>query len=368
MNNSNGKKLPADQLYDDELDLDESWDEASYGLIQSRFTAEELLERLITSPEPVLGRDLYVFSDLSRQDLELVRQGWSAIPVDRRRTVITNLVDLAESDLDWHLGRVFRIALQDSDPTVRRLAIEGLGEDTESDLLGPLIDLLRNDDHVEVRAAAAAALGNFVRAGELDERDSALAMRAEQVLLETLREPDEPITVQSRALESIAYSGEAGMRQLIEDAYYSPHEMVRVSALVAMGRSADVHWRTYARAELQSPSPAMRAEAARTCGELEARSALNDLLELLVDDSQPVRLAAIFALGRVGGKAAREALRAISSEGEPIEAEAADEALDELLLAAENESITLYDEEETDDDDEHDYWRNDDDELGEYER
>src|SRR5690606_33021985 len=137
-----------------------------------------------------------------------------------------------------------RIALQDSDPTVRRLAIAGLSDvsdDTESDLLGPLIDILRNDDHVEVRAAAAAALGNFVLAGELDEMDSALAMRAEQVLLETLREPDEPILVQSRALESIAYSGETGVRQLIEEAYYSPDEMLRVSALIAMGRSADVY-------------------------------------------------------------------------------------------------------------------------------
>ncbi len=368
MNNRKGKNSPADQLHDDELDIDESWNEASYGLIQSRFTAEELLEHLITKPEPVLGRDLYAFSDLSRQDSELVRQGWSAIPVERRRTVITNLVDLAESDLDWHLGRILRIALLDSDPTVRRLAVEGLSEDTESDLLGPLIDILRNDDHAEVRAAAAAALGNFVLAGELDEMDSALAMRAEQVLLETLRESDEPLIVQSRALESIAYSGETGVRQLIEDAYYSPEETLRISALVAMGRSADVYWRTYVRAELQSPSPAMRAEAARACGELEARSALNDLLQLLVDDSQDVRLAAIFALGRVGGKDARDALRAVSSEGEPIEAEAADEALEELLFAAGSESISLYDEEDTADDDEYDYWRNDDDELGEYEQ
>ncbi|MEZ4718856.1 MAG: hypothetical protein R2851_22585 [Caldilineaceae bacterium] len=32
------------------------------------------------------------------------------------------------------------------------------------------------------------------------------------------------------ALESLAYSGEIAMRQLIEDAYYAPEEEMRISA------------------------------------------------------------------------------------------------------------------------------------------
>jgi hypothetical protein len=368
MSEQNGKRSDQESFAeqdDQALEFDQEWDANSYRLIQPRFTADELLEHLISNPEPITGRDLYALSDLSRRDAETIRQHWSAIPAERRRTVIQNLVDLAENDLDWHLGRILRIALHDSDPTVRRLAIEGLWEETESDLLGPLIEAVRRDEDESVRTAAATALGSYVLAGELDELDAALAMRAEQVLLEILRNRDEPIAVQSHALESIAFSGEAGVRQLIEDAYYSQYEALRVSALVAMGRSADVHWRSYARAELQNPSAAMRAEAARACGELEAANAVNDLLPLLMDDAQNVRLATIFALGRIGGKEASEALRIVSAEADPPEAEAADEALEEMLFYNESRAIGLFDEE--DDDTDADPWEfDDDDDLGEY--
>ena len=69
------------------------------------------------------------------------------------------------------------------------------------------------------------------------------------------------------------------MRQLIEDAYYSPDESRRLSALVAMGRSADVRWRRLARAELTNPDPAMRAQAAFACGELETQACTPRLAE-----------------------------------------------------------------------------------------
>ena len=370
MSEQNGKRSDQESFAEQDeqgLDFEQEWDADNYRLIQPRFTANELLEHLISNPEPVTGRDLYALSDLSPQDAETIRQHWSAIPTERRRTVVQNLVDLAENDLDWHLGRILRIALHDSDASVRRLAIEGLWEETESDLIGPLIEAVRRDEDESVRAAAANALGSFVLAGELDELDAALAMRAEQVLLEILRNHDEPIAVQSRALESIAFSGETGIRQLIEDAYYSQHEAMRVSALVAMGRSADIHWRSYARAELQSPSAAMRAEAARACGELEAANAVNDLLPLLTDEAQTVRLTTIFALGRIGGKEARDALRIVSDEAEPPEAEAAGEALEEMLFYNESRAIGLFDEDEDDDTDTDPWEFDDDDDLGEYE-
>ena len=129
-----------------------------------------------------------------------------------------------------------------------------------------------------------------------------------------------------------------------------------------MGRSADVHWRSYARAELLNPSAEMRAEAARACGELETKSARKDLLQLLVDDEQNVRLAAIFALGRLGGNDARDALRAISANGEKVEVEAADDALAEMAFYADPNVAPLYDEEDEEADDD---W--DEENLGEYE-
>jgi HEAT repeat protein len=234
---------------------------------------------------------------------------------------------------------------------VRLRAVEGLWEDVEPDLIGPLVQMLANDRAAEVRAEAARSLGPFILAGELEEMDAALSMRAEEALLAALHNDREALGVRCRALESLAYSGEAGVRQLIEDAYYAAEEEMRVAALTAMGRSADIRWRSVVRAELQSPSPAMRAEAAWACGELEAHNAVNDLVELLLDDAQVVRLASIYALGHLGGRDAKNALGVVAAGEEPIEAQAAEQALEEMLFYADDQGVALYEELEDEEED-----------------
>ncbi len=285
------------------------------------------------------------------------------------------LIQGAEEFLDVDLGLFLLAILEDPDAEIRQLALGTLGDNEPSpEMLGPIIQRLLHDPDDDVRAAAAGALGYFVLAGELDELDAALAMRAEAVLISVLTEPAEPPAVQRRALESLAYSGEVGVRQFIEDAYYSSDEELRVGALVAMGRSSDTRWRRLVRAELRNPSAPMRAEAAIACGELEAKSALPDLLDLLEDADFTVRVAAIFALGRLGGKSAQRALAAIAAS-DADEAEAAELALEEMLFYAGEDAATLplieeADEEEgLDDLDPWDEWADDDedDDLGEYE-
>lgn len=325
------------------------------GFPKPRFSVQELMQHLVTGKETIIGEDLFAFSDLSRADATLVRREWPLLPLKQRQALVRALVDLALDDIDWHLGRFLRVVLDDPDEQVRRTAIDGLWEETEAELLGPLVQILQQDTSVAVRSAAAKALGAYVLAGELDELDAALAMRAEEVLLSILQNPDEPIAVQASALESIAYSGETGVRQLIEDSYYSPHEELRISALIAMGHSADTRWRGLARAELQNPSARMRAEAARACGELEVKKAEPDLLSLLVDEDQGVRLAAIAALGHLGGRRVREALRALTAGEETVEAEAAASALEEMLFLDDNDGITLLDEDEADEGDDPDF-------------
>jgi hypothetical protein len=174
--------------------------------------------------------------------------------------------------------------------------------------------------------------------------------------------------VQASALESIAYAGEAGVRQFIEDAYYSPLEELRLSALRAMGRSADVRWRRMVRAELSNPAPEMRAEAAVAAGELEIKAAVPDLLSLLEDDEQMVRTAAMFALGHIGGRAASAALRAIAAGDDPDEAEIAELALEEMLFYTGGDAALapLLEEDDEDEYDIDDPWTQDDEDLGEY--
>jgi len=340
--------------------------------IHPDITVEQLIALLRNAAEmPPLER-LYALSDLSIRDYERLRNEWPMIAVDRRRATVEQLVERAQEDISLQLGRLLRLALTDDDAGVRQIAVEGLWDDEQGDLIGPFVYMLDNDPEEAVRAAVACALGPYVLAGELDELDAALAMRAEEALLSILNNETEPLAVQCRALESIAYSGETGVRQLIEDAYYSPYEEMRISALYAMGRSADVRWRGLVRAELQNPSSSMRAGAAIACGELEARTATEDLLLLLNDEEEDVRLAAIFALGRIGGREAREALQSVAGSEFQIEAAAAEDALEEMLFYGDDGDISLYDETGEDEEDEDaepwDAWYDRDDlDLGSYE-
>jgi HEAT repeat protein len=190
----------------------------------------------------------------------------------------------------------------------------------------------------------------------LEEIDSIQAMRAEEALLSILHSETEVLEVQCRALESVAFSSEAGIRQLIEDAYYSPYEEMQISSLVAMGRSADTRWRATAQSELENSTPQVRAEAARACGELEARAALEDLFVLLTDEEKSVRLAAIFALGRLGGREAGDALNTMLLSEDEDEVEAAEEALEEIVFFGNADEIPLFDESESEFEDDDDDW------------
>lgn len=359
-----GESAPYDKLIDGELTGDDilveqllSNDELLESTIQAyqndQISVPDLLEQLISSPEDPDISMLMGFSDLSRADAALVRKMWPSVPAERRNLVVTELVDFAEHDFSFHLVRFLQIMLDDEDAIVRAAAINGLGEDVAPELVNPLLHLLNNDPVVAVQATVAHALGAYILAGELEEVDSSYAMRIEQALLSIIHNLQEPVEVRASALESVSFSGEVGVRQLIEDAYYSAEENMRVSSLVAMGRSADVRWRGLVRAELQNPSRAMRTQAAIATGELENRDAIDDLLMLLEDRSQAVRLGTIFALGRLGGKEVTNALEMVSSheDAPDEEIEAAKFALEEMAYYANPDAISLLDESLAVDDD-----------------
>ena len=86
------------------------------------------------------------------------------------------MVQVAEADVRADFNAVFRFCLGDEDEVVRALAIEGLWEDVDTCLIGPLLRLLVNDPAVSVRAAAAISLGRYVLRGELGELGMSQAM------------------------------------------------------------------------------------------------------------------------------------------------------------------------------------------------
>ncbi len=312
-----------------------------------------VLERLAdTTKRPSLSI-LYSLSDLTREDLLRFQAMWGDLPLRRRRWLARNLVELAEERVELYYIPLFRWLLGDPDPEVRVQAIEGLWEDEDVGLIHPLVRLLREDESEAVRAAAATALGRFVLLGELGEIDAPFAMIAEKALLATIHTPQESVEVRRRAVEAVAYSSESGVRDVIRNAYYDEDEMMRVSAVFAMGRSADRHWRHIVMAELNSELPAMRFEAARACGELELRESVPELARLAEDEDIEVRQAALWALGRIGGPEARRILLAYAESAEEVIRDAAESALEELEFAEDALRFPLFelDVDEGEDDD-----------------
>jgi HEAT repeat protein len=221
--------------------------------------------------------------------------------------------------------------VRDPDPGVRRLAIANLWENDEAGLIPVLLEILRHDPDHRVRAESARALGKFVYQVEVDGKHADLRASLEALLLDSARAGE--IEVRVTSLESLGHSSRAEVAPLIEEAYRSDSDRFREAAVLAMGRSGDARWETYVMAEMRSPSPSLRREAARAAGELELRKSVSELVELLQDTHTEVLHASIWALGQIGGKPSEKALRRfLRSRPEESLAAAAEESLEYLAF------------------------------------
>jgi HEAT repeat protein len=299
---------------------------------ESRFIAE--LAQLGDSDRPLVHAELKILSTLGGEVLRLFWQAWCSYPVERRVEIVQALNSLSEDNLDLDFHPVLRACLSDSDAEVRVAAIAGLWEDESERTLDRLLALLE-DDSGGVRAAAAVALAPFAYRAELDELDARAGQRLLTVLLRVSGDPEQPLEVRRRAVEALGYFAASREAQAeVGRAYAHPERAMRESAILAMGRSMRPTWFPYIERELQSPAPALRYEAARAVGELaeEGRPLLVALLPLIDDDDTEVALAAIWALGQVGGPNAKRILERLARSNDSTRRQAASDALDELSL------------------------------------
>lgn len=279
-------------------------------------------------------RELRSLSGLDPRDRSAVWEEWQRIPVGRRIEIAHAMVELAEDNIDLDFTVMFEWLLDDADATVRASAIEGLWECDTLPILRRMLALL-HDPAEQVRAAAAMALGRFAYMAEIEEIDATYGQQVHDALLALIRDASQPIEVRRRAIESAGYfAGSDEVQQQIELAYASSDQLMRESALMAMGRSMLPRWLPIVSRELESPSPALRYEAARAAGEMAdmARSLVSRVVRLCSDTDTEVALAAIWALGQIGGETARRTLQRISGSEDEARSQAAAEALEELTL------------------------------------
>jgi hypothetical protein len=290
----------------------------------------------IGAPDHALTmRELRPLSGLGGEGRAAFWPAWQRVPESRRRQIVGALVDLAEDNVDLDFGTVLTWCLEDASEHVRERAVEGLWENETPAHARRLLTLLRDDPSGQVRAAAASSLSRFAFMAEMEELDDEQAERVRGGLSAAVNDTEQPLEVRRRALESAGFfSGDDTVQRQIQRAYESNEQLLKESALVAMGRSMLDRWLPAIGRELGSPSPALRYEAARAAGEMaeEARTLVPKLASLSTDDDSEVAGAAIWALGQIGGAAAKRALQQLSKSSDEVRSQAAAEALTELNM------------------------------------
>jgi HEAT repeat protein len=293
---------------------------------------ERLLESLVADENTLLAGDLSALSDLDQAHIERFQRIWKKLTPPRRRLLLDSLGEQANQHIELQFDRVNIMAIDDPDAEVRMLGIENLWESQDQGLIRIFLKTLAGDTSVDVRATAIEALGRFVLLGQLNKISSRLLAQIEDALLGYSAGEGEP-SLRRASIEALGYCSHSEVDELIRSAYSCSDEDLRQSALVAMGRSANEAWKEPILKDLEHPSPTLRSAAAKAAGELELRSAVSGLGELLDDVDDRVRLNAIWSLGQIGGIPAREALETLQESLDSMDLSAPiEEALEHMAF------------------------------------
>ena len=219
-------------------------------------------------------------------------------------------------------------ALEDPDPSVRRLSAHMLGDLDAPDARGALVRAL-DDEDADVRATAMHSLTTVGDSSALP------------VLVERLNDPDPRVRL--AALDAVGSLGTATELRAVQPLLQDPDPMVRARAaglllthgpdpeaertLVQLAESADPEARAAAYralrgvetafdlslSGLRDPAAAVRAEAVRALAAIDPQRAVDVLIEALADENALVRGAVADGFGSIGVAALDPVVGALSS-------------------------------------------------------
>jgi HEAT repeat protein len=295
----------------------------------------DLVLEVLNDPHRTLtAKMIYNLSDLEGEDKDTLYQAWGAIPLERRRLLMTRLAEISETNFDMDFGAVTKLALTDLDSDLREAAVEASWTDESADMLNRLMPMASIDPSTAVRAAAASALGRYILQGELGKFPKQQARQAENLAIRIYHSPTEDLSVRRRALEAISNCSRPEVPALIEDAYKHKDARMRTSAVYAMGRTCDNKWASIVLKEIKNGDAAMRYEAARAAGELELEAAVPLIADLLDEPDRELVEMAVWALGEIGSGEAQKLLRMMAERAEEDGDDVLSEAVEEALASA----------------------------------
>jgi len=304
---------------------------------------QKVLDSLVDDRKEFPRRYLQEFSDIGTLELRVLLDIWPQVKPSRKLTLLDDLIKLAESDTLVSFDDFACALLTDPEPQVRTRAIRLLSEFEDPKIVPSYLDMLKNDDNLNVRVAAANALNLFVDLGELEEIPESIYHQIEDALLASIAGEDD-VRVRRTALESVGYSSRPEVSTLIESSFHREDPNWQTSALIAMGRSADERWTDDVTRSLVSENDSVRRAAVQAAGELELKTARSLLLKMLGEEEDDTVLSAIiWSLSEIGGEDVRTYLENLLDQLEEDDEQIAflEEALDNLAFTEDLERFDL---------------------------
>ncbi|HEX5838080.1 MAG TPA: HEAT repeat domain-containing protein [Anaerolineales bacterium] len=303
---------------------------------------QKVLDTLLADSRDFPRRYLQEFSDIGTLELKTLLDVWPQVELSRKLTLLEDLDALAENDTLVSFDDFASALLTDPDPQVRARAIRLLDESEDVKLVPSFMDMLRSDPDIHVRAEAANALHLFVDLGELEEIPESIYRQVEDALLTSITSEDDA-RVRRTALESLGYSSRPEVTTLIESSFHRDEPHWQVSALTAMGRSADERWADEVTRALVNENDNIRRAAVQAAGELALKSARPLLLRMLGEEEEGTVLSAIiWSLSQIGGEDVRTYLENLLDLSEDEEQIAfLEEALDNLAFTEDLDRFDL---------------------------
>jgi HEAT repeat protein len=310
-------------------------------VLMKEVSFETILAALINPDGVFPARYLPRLSDLSPAEVRAFAANWTQVPLKRQRSLLRQLQEHFDTDTLLSYEALAVSLLTDPDAEVRTLALRLLEETIDARLIPTLTRLLKTDPEPEARARAAIVLGQFVRLGEMEELPLAKRHLVEEALIEAAR--TETAVVARAALEALGYSGRSEVDELIGAAFKHADPLWQATALFAAGRSADARWQEQILNGLLSEDAPVRLAAATSAGELELKTARKMLIEMLEDEEDDdVLQAAIWSLSQIGGEDVRTYLEALLAEAvDDEQVEFIEEALVNLSFTEDLEQFDL---------------------------
>jgi hypothetical protein len=268
-------------------------------------------------------------------------------PKEERIALLKRIVEIPDYTTDY--SSVLRDHLDDPEPEVRMLALEGLWGYPDPELIPPLLAAAENDPNEQVRCRAIITLGRYIYEGEMGDFDVDYGPADETLRLDTLPQEDflkvkafllgvyrdESKTLDERrfAVEALSFLNDEEIFAITEEAYSHPEPKMKLSAIFGMGRSGNMRWTEIILKELHNPNPELQREAIRAAGEAGLTDAGKDLWRLTYAEDRETQLEAIWALGQSGWEGAFDRLDELSLFSADSEVqETAEAALEEWYI------------------------------------